>query len=225
MKMEMWGRAAILAVGLLSSHAVMAFQDSSRGNTWEGAFRMTSVQGDTYTAGTGSSAETDNSVGWGFGFGYNVNENLVLSGNFNWADIDYSVIAPAAGGGSPAVKGNGTLETSTLSFNGTYNILRKSFTPFVSGGFGATYVDTNVPNGAPYPVCWYDPWYGYYCGTVVPTKQETDFSYAVGAGVRWDVTDSFFMKAAANKLWLDASGNVGHPSFVSYSVDFGIRFW
>ena len=225
MKMGVCSIAAILATGILSSSAALALQDSSRGSTWEGAFRISNVQGDTY-ASEGSKAETDNSAGFGFGFGYNVNENLTLSGNFNWADIDYdALVQPAAGNGNAAFKAKGTIETSTLSFNGTYNILRKSFTPFVSAGVGATYVDTNVPNGPPLPVCWYDPWYGYYCGTIVPTKEETDFSYNLGAGVRWDVSDSFFLKVAANKLWLDASGNIGHPTFVSYSIDFGIRFW
>jgi opacity protein-like surface antigen len=219
-----WLGATMMATGLLLSGNTVALEDSSRNQTWEASFRISSLQGDSYKGQNGSSAETDNSVGWGFGFGYNVNENLVLGGNFNWADIDYSLDAKGQSG-NPDIKGNGTLETSTLSFNGTYNILRKAVTPFVTGGIGATYVDTNIPNAAPYPVCWYDPWYGYYCGTVVPTKDETNFSYSIGAGVRWDVTQTFFMRASANRLWIDASGNVGHPDFVSYGFDFGLRFW
>lgn len=221
MKSCNWSAVAIMVGVALAGNAVAG----NRGNTWEGYMRVTDVQGKTYSSGTGSSAETDDSVGWGFGFGYNVNDFFSLGGSFNWADIDYNVDAPAETIGNPAFRGNGTLETSTLSINGTLNLLPTAFTPFVSGGVGATYIDTNVPNGSPYPVCWYDPWYGYYCGTVVPTKDETDFTYTVGAGLRWDVTDSFFMKAGANKMWVDASGNVAHPTFLSYSLDFGIRFW
>lgn len=222
MKKSVWISAAALAAGMFSG-SVMA--DISRGNTWEGSLRVTDVQGDTYTSDGGSSAETDNSVGWGFGFAYNVNDFFSLGGNFSWSDIDYSADVREANGVG-RFRGDGTLETSTLSVNGTLNLLpHAAFTPFVTGGVGATYIDTNVPSGSPYPVCWYDPWYGYYCGTVVPTKDETDFSYTLGAGLRWDVTESFFMKASANQMWLDASGNMGHPTFLSYSVDFGVRFW
>lgn len=222
MKKSVWMSAALLAAGMFSGAALA---DINRGNTWEGSLRITDVQPKTYSGEGGASAETDDSVGWGFGFGYNVNNFFSLSGNFSWSDIDYNVNAPAETIGNPAVRGNGTLETSTLSVNGTLNLLPTAFTPFVTGGVGATYIDTNVPNGSPYPVCWYDPWYGYYCGTVVPTKDETDFSYSLGAGLRWDVTETFFMKASANKMWLDASGNVAHPTFLSYSLDFGVRFW
>lgn len=213
-----------MAAGMLMSANAMALSDSYRSQNWEATFRISDLQGDSYSGQNGATAETDNSVGWGFGFGYNLSDNLTLGGNFNWADVDYSVNALAQTIGNPDIKGNGTLETSTLSFNGTYNILRKSLTPFVSAGVGATYVDTNIPNAAPYPVCWYDPWYGYYCGTVVPTKDETNFSYNIGAGLRWDVKDAFFLKLSANRLWIDASGNVGHPSFITYSLDFGLMF-
>lgn len=216
---------SVAVAGLLFSTNVLALSDSARAQNWEATFRFSNLQGDDYHGQNGASAETDNSVGLGFGFGFNINENFSLSGSFNWADIDYSVVAPAQTIANPVVKGSGTLETSTLGVNGTYNFLDKTVTPFITGALGATYVDTNIPNGAPYPVCWYDPWYGYYCGTVIPTKSETNFSYALGAGLRWDVTDGFFMKASANRLWIDASGNVGHPDFVSYSVDFGFRFW
>ncbi|MDQ8038544.1 MAG: outer membrane beta-barrel protein [Pedobacter sp.] len=222
MSRHVW-RGFVLAALLAPASASWALQDSSRGQSWEAAFRIINVQGDTYEGNNGAKAETDSDVGWGFGFGFNVDENLSFAGNFNWADLDYQGTGISGINGS-TFDADGELEISTLNFNATYNILRKSFTPFVSAGIGATYIDTNIPNGLAYPVCWWDPWYGYYCGTAVPTKDETDFSYNIGAGLRWDVVDNFFIKASANRLWIDASGNIGHPSFISYAVDFGFRF-
>lgn len=221
MKRTIW--LGMATAGLLLSANAFALSDSYRGQSWEGAFRIIDIQGDTYQGENGSSAETDNSVGWGFGFGFNVNENFNVSGNFNWSDVDYKGKGISGiGGGTFDV--DGELQTSTLNMSATYNILRKTVTPFVTGGIGATYVDTNIPSGLAYPVCWWDPWYGYYCGTAVPTKSDTEFSYNVGVGLRWDVVDNFYMKATANRLWIDANGNVGHPSFISYAVDFGFLF-
>lgn len=226
MKTKILGGGLLAVLGLLlAGNAAAEIRDSIRSNSWEASFRITDIQGDDYKSGTGATAETDNSVGWGFSVGYNVSDQLSFAGSFNWADIDYNAnVVPAIGNGNSAFKVDGTLETSTVNFGGTYNFLRKSVTPFVTAGLGFTYIDTNVPNGPPVPVCWYDPWYGYYCGSAVPTKDETDFSYNVGAGVRWDVVDNFFLKATANKLWIDASGNIGRPGFMSYSVDFGFLF-
>lgn len=214
-----------VCAGMLATQACADLADSARAEHWEASLRINEVQGDTYTSSTGAKAETDDSIGWGFSVGYNVNDNLTVAGSFNWSDVDYKAhITPGLGNGNTAFDVDATLQTSTINFGATYNILRKAVTPFVSGGFGATYVDTNIPNGPPVPVCWYDPWYGYYCGSAVPTKDETDFSYNVGAGLRWDAGQNFFLKASANKLWLDASGNIGRPSFMSYSVDFGLLF-
>ncbi len=225
MKTRWLGGIAMASSLLVSAHA-QALSDSYRSQNWEASFRVSNTEGDRYKGDSGSVAETDASVGWGLGLGYNVNENFAVSGSFNWADVDYKAnIIPAAGNGSAAFDINGTLQTSTLNINGTYSFLRKSLTPFVTGGIGASYIDTNIPNGPPVPVCWYDPWYGYYCGSVIPTKDETNFSYNVGAGLRWDVVDNFFIKATANKLWIEASGNIGHPDFLSYSVDFGFMFY
>lgn len=108
--------------------------------------------------------------------------------------------------------------------NGTWNILASAFTPFVTAGVGATYGDTNVPNGAPSTVCWWDPWWGYYCGTTVPTKSEIDLSYMAGAGLRWDARRSFFLRGFVARQWLQVGGSVGTPAVTQYRIDLGFRF-
>ena len=64
--------------------------------------------------------------------------------------------------------------TATVRFTGSYNFSEKEFTPFVTGGLGWTYIDTNIPTGLPENICWAYPWYGYYCTTYVPTETTTD---------------------------------------------------
>lgn len=224
MKIQTW-RGAALAALLLATTGSWALDDSSRSLTWQTTFRLTDIEGNTYATSNGSSAETDNTIGYAFGFDYNFNENFALGGSFSWSNMDYDAkIVPASGNSSSPISLSGTMETNTIAINGTYNFLNKVVTPFVTGSMGATYIDTNVPNGPPVPVCWYDPWYGYYCGSVVPTKDETDFSYGVGAGVRWDVTELFFMRGVVNKNWIQASGDIGTPGFLSYGLDLGLRF-
>lgn len=213
----------VVVLGLAASTAALALDDSHRGYRGEATFRFSNLQGDSYSSAEGSTAKTDNGVGYGFGFGYNVDENLELSGNFSWASVDYSANNVSLNGGASR-SFRGEMDTSTISFNATYNILRKTFTPFVSVGVGSTYIDSNIPNGPPSSSCWYDPWYGYYCSSYVPTKHDTNFSYNVAGGLRWDVNESFFMKAAVNELWMDGNGSIGRPGFVSYSLDFGYMF-
>ena len=78
----------------------------------------------------------------------------------------------------------------------------------MQGAIGATYLDTNVPTGPSVPVCWWDPWWGYYCGFDTPTLSDTVFSYEVGAGVRLDVNDRLFMRGGYSQQWLDVHRGV-----------------
>lgn len=213
-----------LLAALTASSGVQALQPSDRTNNWEATFIISDVQGDTYAGYNGSSAKTLGDEGFGFGIGYNVDENLSFTGYINWADLKYDAVIKREDGNDEFIN-MGTLDIRTFGFNGTYNLLRKSFTPFVTGGVGFTYYDTNIVNSPPYTTCWYDPWYGYFCDTVVPTKDGTDFSYNVGAGLRWDVNDKFFMKLAANQMWLDSDGQVDSPEFLSYTLELGTKFY
>jgi hypothetical protein len=72
-------------------------------------------------------------------------------------------------------------------------------------------------------VCWWDPWWGYYCGSVVPTKSNTYFSYNAGAGLRWDVNRAIFLRAVAVRQWIDVGGPVGSPAMDQYRIDIGFK--
>ena len=110
-----------------------------------------------------------------------------------------------------------------MRFFGTYNILAGNFTPFVTGGMGWTYIDTNIPSGLPENVCWAYPWYGYYCATYVQTQSTTRFSYNVGAGLRLDAGRGVFRAAGEFAVGglrrLVRLGNV-----TQYRIDIGTKF-
>jgi len=169
-----------------------------------------------------SSADLNSDWSAGFGIGYDINENFLINGLFAWSSRSYEAKDVLENGLTNRY--NGTLDTFTISLNGTYYFLDKNITPFVSGGIGWTYLDTNIPNGLGESYCYWDPWWGYVCGTYVPTKTENDISFNAGLGVRWDITNSFSLQASYNKMWIDISkASGGMPDFNVYKMDIIFR--
>jgi len=144
---------------------------------------------------------------------------------FSWREAGYSATTtPDVGNPNPSFTASGTLDVSTTALTATYHFSPSSLTPLVTANVGRTWIDTNIPNGPPSNVCWWDPWWGYYCGPVVPTKSDVYWSYGLGLGVRWDSQGPFFLRGLVNEQWIDVGGNVGTPSFTIYRVDLGFRF-
>ena len=216
----------VLLLLLAGCAAGAAAQNSPpRGGKWEFTLQPQYTTSLNVNTGNGSQGHVDNSLGFGFGFGYNLNSHIFLGGDFMWSSADYNAtVAPAVGNGNAAYTVTGTLQTSTIRFNAIWNFLASDFTPFILGGIGSTYVDTSIPNGPPSNVCWWDPWWGYYCGTYLPTKTATDISYAAGFGLRWDVDRSIFIRALGLRQWIDAGGALGTPSVDQFRFDLGFKF-
>ena len=207
---------------LIAAHAAGAVAQKSgpRAGQWEFTLQPQYVDSSSVTGSNGSRADIAGDWGFGLGFAYNFSNHLALGGELTWNEADYRArIVPGPGNPGPGLDLTGTMTTSTLRMNGTWNILATSFTPFVTGGIGATYVDTNIPNGP--TQCWVDPWWGTYCGT--PTKSNTYFSYNAGAGLRWDVNRSFFMRGVVTRQWIDVGGGTGSPAFDQIRIDFGFK--
>jgi opacity protein-like surface antigen len=212
---------------LLAAYALgAAAQNSpSRGGKWEFTLQPQYTHSQSFDTGNGTGGQVDSALGFGFGFGYNLNNNLSLGGDLFWNSASYT--ATVAGAGTNA--GNnytvqGTLESSTIRFNATWNFLASDFTPFAMAGIGSTYIDTNVPNGPPQNVCWWDPWWGYYCGTYMPTRSAYYVSYSGGLGLRWEVDRNIFVRAVAIRQWLDVGGSLGQPWTDQYRFDLGFKF-
>lgn len=153
------------------------------------------------TSSAGSSIDFDSTWGIGFGLGYNFTDHFALNFDIAWGSTNYR--ATTIDDNNNPVSYNSKMDSSSTIFTGTYNFSKRSFTPFVRGSLGWSYIDTNIPVGPPGSSCWWDPWYGQVCSAFIPTAILTDLTYGVGLGLRFDVTDGFFMRASYNKDWIE----------------------
>jgi hypothetical protein len=178
-----------------------------------------------YTFEGGTAVQTDTGTGFGLGWDYNFDAHWAAGFEFNWGEIDYRATVQPVPGANPnsATRINGTIFTSALRFNGTYNLAAGPLTPFVNFNAGWTYVDTGIPSGLPQNVCWYYPWWGTYCSSVVPTKTTTKFAYGAGLGVRADIGRSFTVRGMVSQQYVDFS-NFGSTPWTVWRIDLGTRF-
>jgi opacity protein-like surface antigen len=143
----------------------------------------------------------------GFGLAFHYNEFLAVHADFMFGDSTFSGNLPTETGGTVHVKQDAFIQTGR--FNVDYNIIKGRLTPFVTGGIGYQYLETELKNLPPVGVCWWDPWWGWICQTAHPYAWETDFTWNVGAGIRWSVTDRIFIKATGGAQWLEYGGARG----------------
>jgi len=216
------GLFPIIALGALAGALVLPSpaKAQSRAHSWEFILPVTYSPSVTVTGQSGSSADLNSDLGFGFGIGYNPSNNFQVNGMFTWSTRSYNATLVDSPSGTPR-KASGTLESSTFAVNAVYFLNASGVTPFVSGGIGSTFMDSNIPNGVPTSGCWYDPWWGYYCDTYYPTKSETAVSYTAGVGVRIPVNRAFSVQASYNKLWLDLSNS--KPDLDGWKLDFVFR--
>ena len=206
---------------------VPAAQAKDRGNNGQGSLEFTVpinyTKSETLNGANGSSADINSTLNTGFGMGYNINDNFQVNGTFSWAYRNYSAITTPTGG-STVTNYSGQLDTSSLQLNAVYYFMAGDFTPFVQGGFGTTFVDSNIPDGGTSgSTCYWDPYWGYVCGTYVPTKTSTNISYSAGLGGRWDISRQFAMQGSFNRMWIDAAQAGSKPQFDSFRIDFVFR--
>lgn len=179
--------------------------------------------GQTYSFEGGANATTDTGYGFGIGFARNFNPNLSAGIEFAWGSSDYrSTVLPGPGNSGAPVNVRGTVDTGTVRFTGTYNFLTSPLTPFITGGAGWTYVDSNIPSGPPQGVCWWYPWWGQVCGSYVPTASTTKFSYNAGLGLRQDF-QQMFIRGLVNEQWVQI-GSSGTTAWTQWRIDVGWRF-
>ncbi len=221
---------AIACVGVLAVDAdaqtYTASRPGGRAGTWDFFMPLSYNPAWDYDGFSGAKANLDATWGFGFGFGYNFSDHFQLNGLFSWSARNYtatlSSVTPVPG--QPAKYSN-TEYSSTFSINGIFYILPGNVSPFVTAGAGLTYVDTGIPTGfGGGTTCWWDPWYGYVCGSSYPTKTETDVSYSLGLGIRFDLSRQFSLQPSYNRAWLEINNSTsGTPSFDIYRLDFIFR--
>lgn len=195
---------------------------AQRAERWEAYFQANWVGGEEVDLNGPASVDVSDDQGWAFGFGYNFTNQWSLAGEFGWGSSSYRADSVDENGDD--VRIGGTLDTATTFLNGTYYLFNNSFTPYVSGLLGFTYIDSNIPSGPPSNVCWWDPWYGYICTPYQPTHDETAWTYGLSAGVRWDGPKGFFLRGGMGESWLNLDNADGQPSFTIWHLDIGTTF-
>ena len=172
----------------------------------------------------GSRASLDDDLGLALSFTYRFNSRLELLFGVDWNSIDYNAdIAPAPVSPGGPVVGNGfsvegTIEYWTPRVGVNFNLLEGDLTPYVTGGIGWAFIDTNVPEGRPQSTCWWDPWYGYICGTFQNTKSVDELEYNVGAGLRWDINRTMSLRFGYERHWIDLNDASSTPDFDQLKV-------
>ena len=215
---------SFLVAVLLVTPALFAQNTFGRDARWE--FTLSPL----YSLSTGidfeggSQMDTSDELGFAMGLGYNFGERLNLNFGFQWGSIDYDADIVDAENPANNARISGSYDQWTTWFGGEFNFLDRPITPFVSGGIGWSWFDTNIPNGLPQTGCYWDPWYGYICYNYYPTKTVDAFSYKAGLGLRWDVNPKFFMKAGYEMQLHQLSNADGDPDFGVIKVDFGFFF-
>lgn len=180
--------------------------------------------GETYSFEGGATATTETGYGLTIGYAKNVNANVSWGIEGAWGSSDYrSTVLPGPGNTGDPVNVRGTVDTGTIRFLGNYNFSASDLTPFITGGLGWTYIDTNIPSGPAQGVCWWYPWWGQVCGTYVPTASSTKFSYNVGFGLRQDFRQQMFIRGLVNEQWVQI-GSSGTTAWTQWRVDVGWRF-
>lgn len=209
--------AAVVLAGFAFSVAAQA-QDRDAG--WE--VGMDLVYQDSYDLefDGGTTADIDSDVGLSFSFGYRFSPLLEVQFLLDWQTVDYEALIVTDPPGVTGVRGE--YEAFTPRVNLQYNFIDGPLTPFIMGGIGYSFIDTNIPNGRPSTGCWWDPWYGYICTTVQPTKNIDEFVYQIGIGGRWDLSDSVSARLSVENHWPNL-GN-GSPSVIQAKLGFSYRY-
>jgi opacity protein-like surface antigen len=171
----------------------------------------------------GSSVETDSDLGVSLVFGYRVNSHLDVQLAIDWQDIDYKAQLVTQGSLN-TIRVDNSLEVFTPRAIVNYNILEGPFTPYVTGGVGWAFVDTNIPNGLPQDYCWFDPWWGPVCVRDQPTASFDELVYDAGIGVRFDFGASSSMRLAYERHWVDYDNARSTPEYDQIKLGFVLRY-
>jgi len=210
--------AALLVAGLAWAQPQPYRHDQTREGRWEFNLQTRYTTAKDFDGAGGSKVELDDDLGWGFGFGYHFNPRFCLGMLFGWRSIGYQATVVDRDDPANTWQYSNQLETSTIGLTGDWNILPGKITPYVSGGLAWMLIDTNIYAGTDWG-CYYDPWWGYVCYDYSSTYGDDAATWSLGAGVRFELTPSFFARVGYEHGWIDADAIDGADMF---RVDIGL---
>ena len=118
----------------------------------------------------------------------------------------------------------GSLDTMSLMFDAAYTFLTGPLTPYVVGGVGWAWVDTNIASAPPEVGCWWHPWWGYICTSWQDTRTVDGLAYEVGIGMRYNFSNSLAADGAYRMRWMDFENATGTPSFDTLQLNLVWKF-
>ena len=154
---------------------------------------------------------------FGLGIGYNFNNNFGVNAEFSFGYPNYTVTFLGSSLSGEAFMHSG-------NFNVEYNILPGPITPFLSGGIGYLYLDSQVPSGPTSVYCFWDYWWGYACTGSTPTYRNTYLNLNASAGFRWDIGESFFFKTSIGGAWANIHNNANWLQTIQATAALGWKF-
>ena len=194
----------------------------TRSDRWDFSIQTRYTSSQDYVGDGGSSLHIQEDLGWGFGFSYNFNQHFNLGMLFTWRSVPFESVAIDVDDPGNTNRYSGQMSTSTFGVSGEYNVLKGRFTPYVNGSMGWLHVNTNIFAGWT-SGCWWDPWWGYICSPFYSAYSDTNFSWNVGAGLRYDFSRDMFVRGGYELNTID--GNSGaDPTFDAFRIELGWKF-
>ena len=165
----------LVTLSLVSSPHADEFDRGGKGEVY-GIIQQ--LNGDSVTGsafGISTELELDDTISGGIGFGYNFNNHINLNTDTLFGVTDVN-------GKARGVMVEGDTFMWGWNLNLDINVLPTRVTPVITGGVGFIHFNGDFE--------------GF-------TFQETDFSYNLGVGIRWDVTDHFLVKGMYRGFWTE----------------------
>lgn len=207
MKRSLWFPLSLLvALPLSSAHAQSGV---SREQGWEFGLELIYQLSSDMDFDGGSTVSTEDDLGFSATFGYRFNPRLSAEFAFDWTNVDYRASLASANFPGQSLNVRGEYEMFAPRVNVNFNLLEGDLTPYVNGGIGWAFIDTNIPDGQVVIGCWWDPWWGQICAPYQSTRTVDEFTYQVGAGVRWDFPRGFALRLGYERQWVDFGNSSG----------------
>lgn len=222
--MESIYRMIIVLAGCVALSSPALAQSSSRGTGWEYGIDAVYFPSTDVDFEGGSSLSVDDDLALTLVFGYRLNSRVEIGFALDWQSADYDATIQSADLPGLSVDVNGEYEIFTPRVNVNYNFLDSNLTPYVTGGIGWAFIDTNIPEGRVEVGCWWDPWYGQICVPVQDTRSTDAFTYQLGAGVRWDASRGLSMRLGYEKHWYDFDKASSTPDFDQFKLGVVFRY-
>lgn len=210
----------LLMSSLLSAESISA--PGARTGQWQISLIPSYTNSQSIQFEGGAVADINSHSGFGIGIGYNFSDHLELDLDIGSANANY-IGTRVSDDGATSEKYNGTYYTSHMNLGLTFNLMAARLTPFIKGNLGLTYVDSGIPTGNIGTICWYDPWWGYYCGPYAQTYTTSDLSYGADLGLRFDITNAIFLKGSVGLSYLDVDKS-STPESTIYKFIVGFSF-